>query len=39
MQAGSKNGSQADTKSQSIHSIKAAPISIQDVLRIVNRTQ
>lgn len=33
-----KKGSQADTKSQSIHSIKATKISISDLLRIVNST-
>ena len=33
-----KKGSQADTKSQSIHSIKATKISIYDLLRIVNST-
>lgn len=33
-----KNGSQADTKSQGVYPIKAATISIQDVLRIVNST-
>ena len=33
-----KKGSQADTKSQSIHSIKAAKISISDLLQIVNST-
>ena len=33
-----KKGSQADTKSQSIHSIKATKISISNLLRIVNST-
>nr|DAM82476.1 MAG TPA: hypothetical protein [Caudoviricetes sp.] len=33
-----KKGSQADTKSQSIRSIKAAKISISDLLQIVNST-
>ena len=33
-----KKGSQEDTKSQSIHSIKATKISISDLLRIVNST-
>ena len=33
-----KKGSQADTKSQSIHSIKATKISISDLLQIVNST-
>lgn len=33
-----KKGSQADTKSQSIRSIKATKISISDLLRIVNST-
>ena len=33
-----KNSSQADTKSQRVYSIKAAKISISDLLRIVNST-
>ena len=33
-----KKGSQADTKSQSIHSIKATKISISDLLQVVNST-
>ncbi len=33
-----KNSSQADTKSQRVYSIKAAKISIYDLLRIVNST-
>ena len=33
-----KKGNQADTKSQSIHSIKATKISISNLLRIVNST-
>ena len=33
-----KKGSQADTKSQSIHSIKATKISISDLIGIVNNT-
>ena len=35
---GRQNGSQADTKSQSIHSIKTTTISLTDVIRVVNST-